>query len=521
MIHLIELQAHDGVALRTVYLATAPYTSKPTDTPANQFYADRLEDAGLFRRAMFTDTALRGASEAGHGDVLVLNARPYGYEELIDEWIDWAFDGHPIVIKTIDNDTLPLTSAVTVFTGVMAQAVSTDALHEFSLRFRDRLADLDRPLLTNRYLGTTLSGGTTPIAEGNADLLDRVKPKLWGRCQRVECVPVNIFDGIYQVSDGAVASIVVYDGGVPLTSAGNFSTPALLQAAILVPGQFATCLAFGLFRLGAPPQFVMTADVLEGTTAADRTAAQVVLRMLTHFGITAPEILTASFTALAALNSTAVGIRVDGERTALDAISEVLGYVGAWMAPDALGRFEVGRLDPPAGLSVASFDIDDNLDSPPQRGATGVEGDGVPVHRVTVRYDRVHFVQRGGDLAGVVSPADRLYLEQEFRSVSAQDPSVLTRFPNARQLTVDTNLATLAAATAEAARLLAMHSEIRDRYEMDLAAELADAVQIGSVVTLTSAQERLGLAAGKQFVCIARTDDRTADVPSLQLSLWG
>lgn len=526
MIHLVTMQAHDGDTVQNIYLATAPFTSKSSDTPSNQFFTDRLEDAGVFARHMFSGGdgvsggTTRGRSEVGYGDLTVINNKPYGYDELIDDWITWAFHGWPITIQTVADDTISLDDAETVFTGTMEQLVSTDAMNQYSLIIHDRLADLDKPLLTNTYLGTTTSGGIDPGAEGNADLKDQIKPKIWGRTANVACIAVNVYELIYQVSDGTVNSIAVYDGGLALTLTSNFSTLALLRAATLVPGQYATCLALGLFRLGGITQFELTADVVEGSTTASRSPAQIALRMLDHFGIASGDIVTATFTALDALNDAEDGIRVDGDTTALDAISGVLNDIGAWMAPNELGQFEVGRFSAPSGTAVATFDLNDNLDNPPQRVATGDDGKGIPAYSVTVQYDRVGVVMKGSQLAGSITAPRSLYLGQEYRSVTVEDVSVLTQFPNAPKITITTNLADLADATAEATRVLAMRKIIRDQYIFDLPAETAEDVQIGSIVTLESEDERMGLADGKLFVCIGRTDSRK-DVPTIGLEFWG
>ena len=527
MIHLVTLQAHDGASVRTIYLATAPYTSFPGDTPANQFFSDRLEDAGLFARHMFaggdgfSGGTTSGRSEVGYGDIVVVNNKPYGYDELLDDWIGWAFDGHPITIRTVQDDRSALSAAETVFTGTIEQVVSTDALNQFSLKIHDRLADLDKPLLTNRYLGTTTSGGISPGAEGNADIKDQIKPKLWGSCANVRCVPVNVYELIYQVSDGAVNSIVVYDGGTALTLTQDFSTLAALRAAPLVAGQYATCLALGLVRIGRKPDYQLTADVVEGSTTASRTMAQIMLRVLAHFGMTSADWTAATFTALDVLNSAECGLYVDGEETALDAISRVASYGGVWFAPNALGKFEVGRLDAPdEGDAVATFDLEDNLDNPPQRIETGDSGKGIPAYRVTALYDRVHVPMKPAEIVGNVSAERVAYLGQEYRSVTVEDTSVLTKYPNAPALTITTNLATQAAALAEATRVLNLRKVLRDLYAFELPAETAEDVQIGSTVMIESADDRMDLVDGKAFIAIARQDSRKG-VPTLSFEFWG
>ncbi|MGH2173878.1 hypothetical protein ACQ1Z4_14290, partial [Enterococcus faecalis] len=72
-------------------------------------------------------------------------------------------------------------------------------------------------------------------------------------------VPASL---IYQAHDGAMQSIdAVYDRGAPLTGAGDVADYAALAAASVSSGQFKTCLALGLFKLGSAAAGTVTADV--------------------------------------------------------------------------------------------------------------------------------------------------------------------------------------------------------------------------------------------------------------------
>lgn len=112
-------------------------------------------------------------------------------------------------------------------------------------------------VLSNTYAGTT-------GAEGGADLAGRVKPWVFGRARNVEPVFIDQIDNVFQVSGyGPVAAIsAIYERGASFgASVGDFASYAALVAADITEGRWGTCLAEGMFRLGAPPAGVITCDV--------------------------------------------------------------------------------------------------------------------------------------------------------------------------------------------------------------------------------------------------------------------
>src|SRR5690606_36469248 len=139
-------------------------------------------------------------------------------------------------------------------------------------------------LQENRYAGTTLSAGAT--AAGTADMKGRPKPLVYGKAPNVPAVPVNPFNLICQVNDGAVSSITAYDGGAALSNAGDYPSLSALVGATVLAGRYATCLALGLFRLGSSLAKVVTADVVEGSTLALRNAGAIATRIMTRMGLT-------------------------------------------------------------------------------------------------------------------------------------------------------------------------------------------------------------------------------------------
>jgi hypothetical protein len=538
VIFLVEFDVHDGVSTSKLYVATHGVRSGPADVPANQFYRPRLASVGRLERSMFgngdgvSGGTTGGQSEVGFGNISVFNGAPGGYEEFIDEWKDYAF--RFVTIYSLTTQTEPFAQRMTRFVGTVENLVSTNALEQFDIIIHDRLQDLDKPLLVNKYLGTTTSGGQGTV-DGDTDLKDQIKRKLWGTVHNVACVDVNHFDLVWQVSDGPVVSIAVYDGGIALTNDGDVGNLTALFAASVLPGHYVSCVSLGLFRLGTAAVGAVTADVVEGTNAAARTAGQIARRMMQWFQSMYPGstvVLSLSdVTALDVLNSAECGVVVSDTESALSAIMRVLNSVGAWMLPqsDNSSMFDCGRFDLPTGSPVTSYDFDDNIGGNPERIESGDDSKGVPAWKVIVRYDQLDVVQTSGDLFGQVvesNPLRAQYLAQEWRQASAEDASVLIKWPHAPTITVDTRLLTQAAAQAEANRLLTIYSGQRDiwRITVPMSEDTADDPGVGEVVELRSRSGRMGLGAevgnGEIYRVLGRIDDFD-DVATLTLTLYG
>lgn len=506
MIYLVEIEVHDGVGVRTLYLSTEGVTTRPTDTPANAFYDPRIIDPGNFERFLFGAGTTRGASQVGGGEIVVASASP-GNELTLDAWLNYSFNGRPITIKTLDSVELPISSARVLFRGTAEQLVADNPIDKVSIRLHDRLADLEKPLLTTKYAGTTVT--TSPTAEGNVDLKDQIKPRIWGIVTNVPCVQVNVFDLIYQVSASAMNSITVFDGAIPLTLSGNYADVAALRSATILPGRYGTCLALGLFRLGAQPAATVTADVVQGSTAGQRTAAQIVRSMLLEFGIASSALPAASFAALDAMNSAQIGVRVDDETSALDAVNYVLGSISAWFAPDRFGVFYVGRLGPAVGPAVATYG-DYEFIGEISRLPVLDDDKGIQSWRTTVKWGQSFTVQGENDVFGNATTARRSLVGTQWRESKIENAAIRAINPNAPEIILEGGLAYEADAIAEATRVQAYYGVRRDRYKFQVHISVAENVDLGSVIELR--HPRLGLQNGKLFVVIGRTDEYVEDL---------
>lgn len=511
-VYLVEVQAHNGSSVVTFYLSTEGYTSQAADTPSNQTYIPRIVDPGNFQRTLFSGDETRGRSSVGVGDIIVASGDP-GNGDLIDEWLDYGWSGRNVTVKALPTGAKSISAGATLFRGKLDKIISTNPLEQFELRIADRLSDLDKPLLTSQYAGTTVASAAT--AEGNADLKGQIKQQIWGECHNVRVQPANVYDLIYVVSNSALQSIdAIYDGGLALTIDGDNVSIASLQAASISAGHARTCKAAGLIRLGGTPTYEVTVDAKEGADAAARTAAQIAKRMLIHMGETSATYIDGAFTNLDVKNNAVCGIVIADDRSALDAIQEVLDSIGAWMAPNRDGAMVVSRFEAPAVTPALTFDLEKQALS----DSFSRSDSPVPVWRVNLQYDRLGIVQDDSALAGAVAADRRAYLATEYRKVSAEDASIKTKHLNAGELTITTCLTSQSDAQDEADRLLALHGTERERYEVSFMLSDAWAAEPGNQVTFI--HSRLGMSGGgKPFAVLGRVDQYADE--RVALSVWG
>lgn len=512
-IYLVEIDAHNGSEVVTLRYATDGYRTRPSDTPASTRYDPVLIDPGSFERSLFGGRKTIGLGQINHGSVELAN--PDGGLDAIK---DYGVDGRRVRILRLANVRDAYSTAVVVLRTTAQRFDADAALGRLRLRLYDRRLELDEPLQENRYTGETIGGGISGhLADGNADMKDRPKPLIFGIGENMAPVCVNQYDLIWQVHDGAVEAITVYDGRAPLTLTQDHATVALLQAAAIPPGKYGTCLAEGLFRLGLAPWFTLTADVTQGATSADRTAAGIVEAMLAMMGLTGSDnIDAANFAAFASLCDQELGFVVNGDQRASEAIGQVLASVGGYLLPSAAGPFQVGR-GPEIGTPTWTLDENTILEGEFSIVANPDTPQGLPAWRVILQWGRNWTVQTGEMMCPGISAALKSFAETEWREVKEDDASVLTKYQLAGELTVESFITGVDDAADEAARLAGLHEVFRDTLVVSVALEDADDMQPATTGTLVL--PRFGWDAGKNFYVIAREDELSAG--RAILTLWG
>jgi hypothetical protein len=513
MIYLLEFDVYDLAQNKVVTqrFSTHGYATKPTDTPSNTFYSERIQQAGNYERSVFANGTTSGEPDATFGFIELANA-----DGGLDYLTNVAVDGRQLRIIALSDRMASWSSRMTLFVGTMEQI--EHSWTTVTIRLRDRLFELKKNIQTNLYLGTTTAGGQN-TAEGTPDdLKDKPKPILFGAAFNFLPVLANRFDRIYQVSDGAFNSgIVVRDAGVPLTFAADYATITALRTATIPSGGFATARALGLFRIQSNPLGDITVDASEGADGS-RSAARTVARILQRFGFTSAQYSQTDIEALHALNPAEVGIWTGAEtQETFSIIARLLDSIGATVVPDRLGVLRFFRIDAPSGTPVAVFDRTRILDNGQglERISTNDEGRGVPAKKVSVTYAFNYTLQSGTALAGAATEAFKAFAKESVRTSKAEDTSVAAIFLVATELEFDTLLTQTADAQNEANRRLGIFKIKRDRYRVKLKTDYTTNIDLGKVISLQV--PRFGLDAGKPFLVIGMNENYRDNTTTLDL----
>ncbi|MBC7963800.1 MAG: hypothetical protein H7Y05_12750 [Steroidobacteraceae bacterium] len=453
------------------------YMSRPTDTPPNQFYSPRISDPGIYQQAMFSQGTTGGKSTAAKGNIVLSNV-----DGQLDNLIEYGFGNQPCIVKS-GYASQSLSEFATLITGTIEQVEFSWS--QITLRLKDNAVLMDTPVQTIKYSG----GNVLPDGiDGTIELKDKLQPRAFGRPWNITPDLVNGSKLIYRASDGAVFDIpAVHDGGNvgQILQGADYATPALLEAAAVLPLDptlpptgYVTCKAAGLMMLNQAPSFQLTCEVIQGANVAARTAGQIIKQLAGEK--CGPENVVAQ--SIIDLDKTApyelALYSHSGANTSAE-LDKLCNSVGAWWGFDNDGKFWAKQLTAPDATQAITTLTKDEIQSI-ERVATADGDRGVPVYKVAVEYGKNYTVQTSG-LAGSVSdsltfgsttaPPDtprQLELKTEYKRVTAIDESVLTLYPNAAEITIQTLLTNEADAQAVADQQLALRKVRRDRLKVTL-----------------------------------------------------
>lgn len=496
--------------------STPGLTTRPNDTPADAVFEARLIDPGNLERHLFSLGATRGRSQVGFGAITLNNA-----DGGLDDVSTWACDGRALVLRRGPAGAAYPGAFPVLWRGTVEQ-VEAD-WRRMTIRLRDRQAEVaEKQLQPLSFAGTNaLPDGIEGTPE---DLKGRAKPLVWGRVLNLALPMVNTSKLICQISTAPVTALsAVYDKGAALTLATERATLVDLLAATPASGTVDYVLSDGVgafLRLGSPPVGTVTVDVAAGV-AGERSAASVLRALLLGpGGLTAADLDSPSFDALAATAPGEVGLAIDSDSATVgDALDLVAGSIGAWWSVDRLGRFRVGRLVDPAGLppklTVTDREVLDRGGGFERIASTDVGG-GLPVATVRLGYQRNWSPMVESSVAGIALPR-LVWLREELRFHVVDRPAVRARHPLARDLAVTTVLLEDADALAEATRLADLYGIKRDVLSIAVPADRVTGVDPGDAIRVVL--PRFGLAAGKTFLVLGMTEEFGRGIATLHL--WG
>lgn len=484
-------------------------------------YTARLKEPGDFESYLFSPGKTFGETVSSYGKMVLVNANG-----ALDYLFNWGFDSRGVVIykgfTTYQRDEFAVWFTGTIDTVDTLWTKSQASTIEFTLR--DRWQNLRVPFQDNRYAGT--NAGPVGIEGTPDDIMGRVKPVALGENEGVPGILVNASKLIYQLHDSAGAStglkqiISVKNAGVPLTldtsvgTAGDFADLTSLQGATIAAGKYVTCLALGLLRLQTTPlgdiTVALKGEVNDAGGTYTNTVSGLVLKVADRFGLA---VNTDSFTALALANTMAAGIYIANDSTPADVVNKLVGSIGGFAYYPRDNDLTVGQLLAPSGSPVISITYRELIDIEKRRVEDTSRG--LPIYKVVLNYRKNYRVQRSGELAGAATAAQRAFSELEYRSVTSEDLTVLTKHPLAEIMTRDTLLSDETEAQTEADRLLALYKEDRQRYIVTI--KSSTIINLNDVVELKV--PRFGLTAGKLFRVLGVRE--TASKNQLVLDIYG
>lgn len=493
-IFTVEFQGHDGSEAHTFYLSDGAYNTSPADTPPNTHFRPGMKEKASFEQSL----SVSGEATIGFGQIVFINA-----DRRYDDAAEMAFDGRPCVVKVLEDRHDTYADAPVAIDGTIEDIDITDAYTLLRIRLYDKLLDLDKPLLTARYGGTTLGAGAT--ADGDRNLKGAIIKRCYGECLNFEADLANPFNLIWQLSDKPLVSAAAYDGGMALDATSDYASLADLVAATVAPGEYATALNTGTgayVRLGGRPLLQLTFDAVAGATEADRSAAAIAKQVLLDFGIDAGDIDDDAFGDLHDANEGVCGLRIVDEETAKATVQRVLRSVTGWLLPDGQGNWIVGRIEAPAVSASREF-FDWQLLGEVKRVDPQDGQQGIPVWRVVARYRYLGRAHTDAELDTDITQERRDYLigPNVYREVTAEDATVKDVHLRAGEIVLETCFADDEDAQAEADRILALRKVKRSRWQFSVDERYARGVGLGDTIRLTTPRF---LASGRNFVVLRR-----------------
>jgi len=489
-------------AVTAIAFSDRGYTTAPGDDPANTHFEARLKVPLTIARTipLTPEAGTRAASQLGLIEIDNADGAQDGTGDL-------AVDARPVVVKR-GLVAGPWGDFETLFVGAGVKWDRSTASLRLLVRGRDYL--FDQPLQPNLYGGT--GGG-----DGGAELKGKPKPLVFGLCRDVPAIAVSSAALIYQAHDGAVKAIdQVYDRAQALDFAADYASYVALAAATIAPGEYATCIAGGYFRLGGTPVGTVTADIrgdaapsLGGYTA---NAAQIARRlMLSRGGQNTGDL---DEPGIAATGFDVPGISghfFADPVTVAEALDRVCAGAFLWWGALRSGVFTIRRMKPPGNPRYAI-------------GVTDIVGDvelqGLPDSvdpcnwRRRVNFRRCWSPQSGTEIDNASLDAGRRdFVREAFRTTTVADPARTVRnLLAADPPPLDSAFDNEHDAAALAQNLLDLFAPGRRLYRVPIGTKGHD-IDIDETTRVT--WPRHGMAAGKDLRVIGmdeRHDRRGVDL---------
>jgi len=189
------------------------------------------------------------------------------------------------------------------------------------------------------------------------------------------------------------------------------------------------------------------------------------------------------------------------------------------------GAYRVGRFKVPTSGEVSrNFDsrvlIDGSSDAKIKILSPSDVGNGIPIYRANVHYQKNYTLMREADVYGVAGDAPNLgdipFVSEEWRTESATDAGTQTKHLNSLERTLETALADSADAASRASYELTLYDVIRLTVEIEVPVLYGFALSLGDVIQV---EDRIYRIIGRRLRFASESSGAGASLVTLQA--WG
>jgi len=455
---LIEAKASVSNSETTIYLATAPYVTRASDTPANVQYLPIVSDGIAFTERI----ALNGEGGLSYGDVEVSNV-----SGALDGALDYVWVNRELKAY-LGDPRWPRADFRMVFNGIVADLAVKDR-NTLALTLRDKLQRLNTPVTE------TLLGGTT-------ENKDKLLPLSFGEVHNVIPLLTDPATLEYQVHAGTIEDIIeVRDSGMPIGITKSAAT--------------------GKFTLDAAPAGDVTASVQGDKPSGvySNTICKLIQRLATAYGkasdrFVADDLDAANLAAFEAAHPQVVGVYLDARENVLSVCQQLAASVGAQLVMSRLGKLRLMQIElPPTGTPTEI-----HPEQMVERSLHIAERTEV-VAAVKVGFNKNWTVQ--APILTTIPEAHKVLFGTEWLSETATDSAVQAKYKLwAEPVQEGTLLQVRTEAATEAGRRLDLFSAPHTLFELEGTSELLT-LELGQAVTLFNS--RYGLSSGKTGMVVA------------------
>lgn len=338
----ITLVVDDVGTQQTFYYSTDGFSTKPTDTPSNTFISGRLRNPGFIQRSLFSGSFLLGAVKPSWGEIILNNG-----DGQLDAWMNYGVSGGKVIVRRGTTDSAYPSGYTTVYIAYSQHIVAD--FTEIRVRIRDRLIELDKPVVPESFAGT---GGL----EGDDGIASKKKQLVSGSPSYIPPILMSASDQIYFVQQngtgGLSSSFKVYEGGIEITRSTDYADSASLLSSAPSPGQvkfwFGNSGDTGpvYFRLGSVPIYELRVlAVGYAPTGAAWQSSNIIARA----GISATVISAGG------IGAQFGEVLIDDDRTYLESMSDVAQAAAGFFGFTRLDEFIHGSLTSPSTTALKTF----------------------------------------------------------------------------------------------------------------------------------------------------------------------